>query len=61
MQAMCYIGLDVHKRAISYCVEGSGTIQAALPGISNNSGPVKTVFAGTPPSALGNALVRDML
>ncbi len=29
MQSMYYIGLDVHKRSISYCVEdGSGTIQA---------------------------------
>ena len=29
MQSMYYIGLDVHKRAISYCVkDGSGTIHA---------------------------------
>jgi transposase len=27
MQTMYYIGLDVHKRTISYCVkDGSGTI-----------------------------------
>ena len=27
MQSMYYIGLDVHKRTISYCVkDGSGTI-----------------------------------
>jgi transposase len=30
MQTMYYIGLDVHKRTISYCVkDGSGTIPAA--------------------------------
>ena len=29
MQSMYYIGLDVHKRTISYCVkDGSGTIHA---------------------------------
>jgi predicted NBD/HSP70 family sugar kinase len=29
MQTMYYIGLDVHKRKISYCVkDGSGTIQS---------------------------------
>lgn len=29
MQSMFYIGLDVHKRTISYCVkDGSGVIQA---------------------------------
>jgi hypothetical protein len=29
MQTMYYIGLDVHKRTISYCVkDGSGTIHA---------------------------------
>jgi transposase len=29
MQNMYYIGLDVHKRTISYCVkDGSGTIHA---------------------------------
>jgi hypothetical protein len=29
MQNMYYIGLDVHKRIISYCVkDGSGTIHA---------------------------------
>ena len=29
MQTMYYIGLDVHKRMISYCVkDGSGTIHA---------------------------------
>ncbi len=29
MQNMYYIGLDVHKRMISYCVkDGSGTIHA---------------------------------
>lgn len=29
MQRMDYIGLDVHKRTISYCVkDGSGTIYA---------------------------------
>ena len=29
MQTMYYIGLDVHKRTISYCVkDGSGTIEA---------------------------------
>jgi hypothetical protein len=29
MQTMYYIGLDVHKRTISYCVkDGSGTIPA---------------------------------
>ena len=34
MQTMYYIGLDVHKRTISYCVkDGSGTIyaQGAIP------------------------------
>jgi hypothetical protein len=30
MQSMYYIGLDVHKSTISYCVkDGSGTIHAA--------------------------------
>jgi predicted NBD/HSP70 family sugar kinase len=29
MEPMYYIGLDVHKRTISYCVkDGSGTIRA---------------------------------
>ena len=29
MQNMCYIGLDVHERTISYCVkDGSGAIHA---------------------------------
>jgi len=29
MQTMCYIGLDVHKRTINYCLkDGSGTIHA---------------------------------
>ena len=29
MQSMCYDGLDVHKRSISYCVrDGSGKIHA---------------------------------
>jgi len=29
MQNMYYIGLDVHKRTISYCVkDGSGTVHA---------------------------------
>jgi transposase len=29
MQSMYFIGLDVHKRMISYCVkDGSGTIHA---------------------------------
>ena len=32
MQPMYYIGLDVHKRTISYCVkDGSGTILIVLP------------------------------
>ncbi len=31
MQTMYYIGLDVHKRTISYCVkDGSGTIHAEV-------------------------------
>jgi hypothetical protein len=29
MEPRCYIGLDVHKRTISFCVkDGSGTMQA---------------------------------
>jgi hypothetical protein len=32
MQPMYYIGLDVHKRTISYCVkDGSGAIQPKAP------------------------------
>jgi transposase len=36
MQTMYYIGLDVHKRTISYCVkDGSGTIhtEGTIPAI----------------------------
>lgn len=35
MQSMCYVGLDVHKKTISYCVkDGSGRIhlEGTIPG-----------------------------
>ncbi len=43
MQPMYYIGLDVHKRTISYCVkDGSGKIYAegSIPATRTGSGPL---------------------
>jgi transposase len=45
MEPMYYIGLDVHKRSISYCVkDGSGKVhsQGKIP-------PAKAIFSATVP------------
>lgn len=43
MQSMYYVGLDVHKKTISYCLkDGSGRIQSRHDSRhSNGSGPME--------------------
>ena len=46
MQNMYYIGLDVHKRTISYCVkDGGGKIHA------EGRKPTPSILCGSPPRA----------
>jgi hypothetical protein len=52
MQAMYYIGLDVHKRTISYCVkDGSGAIDSKGMGLVGNVADFSRFIEAGPESA----------
>ena len=55
MQPMYYIGLDVHKRKISYCVkDASGLGAAPKQMVGAVTGQIKNFFARLTGGASGN-------